>query len=89
MAQAILDECEEVLVEAPFILGETRSATSASTPVSTARTFPTTTCCCSRNPTAEAEAIRDGIREHAGVEPASSLPTRRGGRFASASAASR
>ncbi|MFB6222451.1 MAG: coenzyme F420-0:L-glutamate ligase [Haloarcula sp.] len=71
MAQAILEECEEVLVEAPFILGVTKfghitvnaGIDRSNVPDADLLLLPT-------DPTADAEAIRAGIREHAGVAPA-------------------
>ncbi len=89
MAQAMLDECEEVAGRSPFLLDVTRFGHVAVNAGIDRSNVPGADLLLLPRPDGEAEAIRDGIREHAGVDPASSLPTRRGGRFASASAASR
>ncbi len=70
MAQAILDECTEVLVEAPFILGVTEFGhITVNAGIDRSNVPGADLLLLPENPTAEAEAIRAGIREQAGVEP--------------------
>ncbi|MGB9930748.1 coenzyme F420-0:L-glutamate ligase [Haloarcula amylolytica] len=70
MAQAILDECEEVLVEAPFILGVTKFGhITVNAGIDRSNVPGADLLLLPEDPTAEAEAIRDGIRERVGVEP--------------------
>jgi len=71
LAQAIIEECEEVLVEAPFVLGVTRFGhITVNAGIDRSNVPDADLLLLPENPTAEAEAIRAGIRERTGVAPA-------------------
>lgn len=71
LAQAIIEECEEVLVEAPFVLGVTRFGhITVNAGIDRSNVPDADLLLLPEDPAAEAEAIRDGIRERTGVAPA-------------------
>ncbi|WP_424001275.1 coenzyme F420-0:L-glutamate ligase [Haloarcula salina] len=71
LAQAIIEECEEVLVEAPFVLGVTRFGhITVNAGIDRSNVPDADLLLLPEDPAAEAEAIRAGIRERTGVAPA-------------------
>lgn len=71
LAQAIIEECEEVLVEAPFVLGVTQFGhITVNAGIDRSNVPDADLLLLPEDPAADAEAIRAGIRERTGVAPA-------------------